>query len=38
MLKSYEEIINILKKNKRHDLIAIFLGLIVDSDEDYDTD
>ncbi len=37
MLKSYEEIIKILRKANRHDLVAIFMNLIPDSD-DYDSD
>jgi hypothetical protein len=38
MLKSYEEIIKILKKNKRMDLVAIFMGLIETDDYDSDSD
>ena len=37
MLKSYEEIIKILRKANRHDLVAIFMNLIPDSD-DYDSE
>jgi hypothetical protein len=37
MLKSYEDIIKILKKANRHDLVAVFMNLIPDSDE-YDSE
>ena len=38
MLKSYEEIIKILKKNKRMDLVAIFMTLIETDDFESDSD
>jgi len=37
MLKSYEEIIKILMKAKRPDLVAIFMSLI-EIEEDYDSE
>ena len=37
MLKSYEDIIKILKKANRMDLVAVFMNLIPDSD-DYDSE
>jgi hypothetical protein len=37
MLKSYEDIIKILKKHNRYDLIAVFLNLI-ETEEDYDSE